>query len=132
MHNSGRHCHRGEESTLTVRHVRHRPRIPFGHVRIERWCPTKHCKRGCNNEKKRPSHHKQQQKSTVSNTQTTKRTTRVRLVTRRTSSGRIYKYSTTHTTTEGAVATERGRESEYTYWHTYLSPPPYSSWTRLN
>ena len=40
------------------------------------------------------------------------------------------KYSTTHTTTEGAVATERGRESEYTYWHTYLSPPPYSIWTR--
>ena len=41
-----------EKSTLTAVHSCHRPRIPFGYVRIERRCVTKHCKRGCNKEKK--------------------------------------------------------------------------------
>ena len=36
---------RERESTLTVYHSCHRTRIPFGHVRIERWCDSKHCKR---------------------------------------------------------------------------------------
>ena len=44
---------RGRESTLTFSHSCHRPRIPFGHVLIERTCGLKHCKRGCNKEKKR-------------------------------------------------------------------------------
>ena len=47
---------RGRESTLTVCHTCHRPRIPFGHVLIERRCLNKHCKRGCNKEKKGPTH----------------------------------------------------------------------------
>jgi hypothetical protein len=43
---------RERESTLTVIHSCHRPRIPFGHVLIERSCFIKHCKRGCNKERK--------------------------------------------------------------------------------
>jgi len=43
---------RGGESTLTVMHIYHCPRIPFGHVRIELRCVLKHCKRGCNKENK--------------------------------------------------------------------------------
>ena len=57
---------RGRKSTLTAIHSCHRPRIPVGHVLIERRCVTKHCKRGCNKEKERPSHHKQQKRGTVS------------------------------------------------------------------
>ena len=59
---------RGRESTLTVLHICHRPRIPFRHVLIERRCGLKHCKRGCNKEKKdQPTtNHK---KGTVSKTQ---------------------------------------------------------------
>jgi hypothetical protein len=60
---------RGRESTLTALHSCHRTRIPFGHVLIERRCLIKHCKRGCNKEKKDQPHHKQQQKGTVSKTQ---------------------------------------------------------------
>ena len=40
------------ESTLTAIHSCHRTRIPFGHVLIERRCEHKHCKRGCNKERK--------------------------------------------------------------------------------
>jgi hypothetical protein len=43
---------RGGESTLTLLHFCHSHRIPFGHVLIERKCIKKHCKRGCNQEKK--------------------------------------------------------------------------------
>jgi 3-methyladenine DNA glycosylase AlkC len=43
---------RDGESTLTASHSCHRPRIPFGHVLIEHRCVLKHCKRGCNKEKK--------------------------------------------------------------------------------
>ena len=50
---------RGGESTLTVIHIFHRPRIPFRHVLIELRCEFKHCKRGCNKKKERPTHHKQ-------------------------------------------------------------------------
>jgi hypothetical protein len=59
---------RGRESTLTVFHSCHRPRIPFGHVLIERMCLMEHCKRGCNKEKKRPTHHKQQKEYRFKNT----------------------------------------------------------------
>ena len=59
---------RGRESTLTVIHICHRPRIPFGHVLIERRCAIKHCKRGCNKEKKdQPTTNNK--KGTVSKTQ---------------------------------------------------------------
>ena len=44
----------------------------------------------------------------------------------------IVVYIQQHTTTEGAMATEREREGEYTYCMPYLSPPPYSRWTRQN
>ena len=47
--------HRGRESTLTGLHSCHRPRIPFRHVLIELRCARKHCKRGCNKEKERPT-----------------------------------------------------------------------------
>ena len=60
---------RGRESTLTLIHICHRPRIPFGHVLIEHRCVIKHCTRGCNKEKKDQTHHKQQQQGTVSKTQ---------------------------------------------------------------
>jgi len=43
---------RERESTLTAIHSCHRPRIPFGHVLIERRCVSKHCNRGCNKEKR--------------------------------------------------------------------------------
>ena len=43
---------RGGESILTGIHICHRPCIPFRHVLIERRCTPKHCKRGCNKEKK--------------------------------------------------------------------------------
>ena len=43
---------RGRESTLTLLHICHRTRNPVGHVLIERRCVIKHCKRGCNKEKK--------------------------------------------------------------------------------
>jgi hypothetical protein len=36
---------RGREIRLTVLHICHRPRIPFGNVLIERRCTQKHCKR---------------------------------------------------------------------------------------
>jgi hypothetical protein len=54
-HNNGRRrAHREGESTLTLRHHFHRPRIPFRHVLIERPCFIKHCKKreGGNKEKK--------------------------------------------------------------------------------
>jgi hypothetical protein len=58
---------RERESTLTVSHICHRTRIPFGHVLIERRCGCKHCKRGCNKEKKdQPTTNNK--KGTVSNT----------------------------------------------------------------
>ena len=43
---------RGRKSTLTPFHSCHRTRIPFRHVLIELRCGIKHCKRGCNKEKK--------------------------------------------------------------------------------
>ena len=63
-HNNGRRGHGegGRESALTVQHSFHRPRIPFGQILIERRCPLKHCKRGSNKEKERPTHHKQQKR----------------------------------------------------------------------
>ena len=54
-HNSGRRGHgEGEKSTLTSFHSCHRPRIPVGHVLIERLCVLKHCKKreGCNKKRK--------------------------------------------------------------------------------
>jgi len=93
-HNGKRRGHReGErrESTLTASHRCHRPSIPFRHVLIERSCVNKHCKKreGCNKKKTKPT----PQTTTKVPFQTTnkiKRTIRVRLVTRRTSSCRIY------------------------------------------
>jgi len=41
------------ESALTGIHSCHRPRIPVGHVLIERTCANKHCNEtGCNKERK--------------------------------------------------------------------------------
>ena len=72
----------GRESTLTAPHTCHRPRIPFGHILIERRCLIKHCKReGCNSKKERPNHHKQQKECRFNNTKS-KRTKRVRIVIR--------------------------------------------------
>ena len=100
------------ESTLTAYHLCHRPRLPFGHILIERSCGIIHCKRGCNKEKKRPTHHKQQQKSTVSNTQKQKEQNVWEVWSDET---RVVVYSK-DTTAEG-VATERGRESWLTALH---------------
>jgi hypothetical protein len=113
---------RGRESTLTVIHSCHRPRIPVGHVLIERRCVPKHCKkRGCNKEEERPTHHKQQKeyrfKNTKQNNKTCENCDPMKL-----------EMSYIQNTTAEGVATER--EREYTYSYTYLSPPPYSSWTR--
>ena len=65
---------RGRESTLTAIHLCHRPRIPFGHVLIELICASKHCKRGCNKEKKEPTHHKQQKRYRFKNTKQSNKT----------------------------------------------------------
>ena len=59
---------RGRESTLTGKHSCHCPRIPVGHVLIELRCARKHCKKGCNKEKKdQPTTNNK--KGTVSQTQ---------------------------------------------------------------
>jgi hypothetical protein len=80
---------RGRESTLTVCHICHRPRTPFGHVLIERRCGFKHCKTGCNKEKKdQPTTNNN--KRYQSNTKT-KITKRVRIVIRWNSSCSIFK-----------------------------------------
>ena len=76
----------GRESTLTCFHSYHRPRIPVGHVLIERKCHRKHCKKEKGATKKR------------------KNQTHQTCVTRRTSSCRVNIQH--HTTTEGAVATQ--------------------------
>jgi hypothetical protein len=115
-HNRRRRGHRERvrESTLTVIHTCHRPRIPFRHVLIELRCAYKHCQRGgCNKEKKHQTHKwKQKEQKRVRDLWPDK----PRVVV------------DTHHKTEGAVATER--EREYTYCMTYLSPPPYSISTR--
>jgi hypothetical protein len=63
------------ESTLTAFHTCHRPRIPGGHVLVERRCGSKHCKRGCNKEKERsnPPHKQEQQKRSRFKPQTNKK-----------------------------------------------------------
>ena len=101
---------RGRESALTASHSCHRPRIPFRHVLIELRCAIKHCKRECN---KIPF-----QKHKNKNTRKHETCDPMKLE---------LSYIKKYTTTEG-VATER--EGEYTYCNSYLSPPPYSIWTR--
>ena len=70
---------RGRESTLTAIHSCHRPRIPFGHVLIERRCAIKHCKRGCNKEKKDQTHHTNNNNKVPFQKHKTKITKRVRI-----------------------------------------------------
>jgi hypothetical protein len=108
------------ESTLTASHICHRPCIPFRHVLIERRCTPKHCKRGCNKEKKDHNPPQTTKKVPFQNKKVTKR---VRIVIRWNSSV-VY----SNTQQRKGVATER--EREYTYCFPYLSPPPYSIWTR--
>jgi len=76
-HNGRRRGHRegGRESTLTVIHSCHRPRIPGGHVLIERNCVIKHCKKkeGCNKEKKDQTHHTNNNNKVPFQTTTTKK-----------------------------------------------------------
>jgi hypothetical protein len=67
----------GRANTLTLIHTCHRPRIPFGHVLIERRCSSKHCRRekGATKKSKRPNPpHKQQQKVPFQTTNKIKRT----------------------------------------------------------
>ena len=112
---------RGRESTLTARHSCHRPRIPFRHVLIERRCVIKHCKRGCNKEKKdQPITNNK--KGTVSNTQNKNNKTcenydPIKL-----------ELSYIQNTQHRKVCHREQRE--YTYCMPYLSPPPYSILTR--
>jgi len=97
---------RERESTLTPSHICHRPRIPLRHVLVEVGCGSKHCKRGCNKEKKdQPTTNNK--KGTVSKIRNQYNKTckncdpmKLRFV--------VHVYSK-YTTTEG-VATERGRE----------------------
>ena len=60
------------ESTLTLFHICHRPRIPFGHVLIELMCTTKHCKREGATKKKKDQPTTNNKKGTVSKTQNRK------------------------------------------------------------
>ena len=103
-------------STLTLIHSCHRPRIPFGHVLIERRCLIKHCKkRGCNKEKKyQPT--RTHKKGTVSKTQNNKTCENCRIH--------------QNTPQRKAPWPQRGSEREYTYFVPYLSPqthPKYQS-----
>ena len=54
------------ESTLTVWHICHRTRIPFGHVLIERTCEIKHCKREGATKKRKTNPSTNNKKGTVS------------------------------------------------------------------
>ena len=81
------------ERTLTPIHSCHRPRIPFGHVLIERRCKGKHCKKsrdGC------VSNHIKKEQNVWDLLWPDE--------------PRVVVYIQQHTTTEGAVATERERE----------------------
>jgi len=109
---------RGRECALTVCHIFHRPRIPFGHVLIERRCVTKHCNRGCNKEQRdQPTTNNKKVPFQNRKNRTCENCDPIKLELS------IFKY----TTAEG-VATERLRK--YTYFQPYQSPPPYSIWTR--
>ena len=90
---------RGRESTRTVCHSCHRPRVPGRHVLIERRSEIKHCKKreGCNKEKKDQTHHhtnNNKRSRFKPQPKKIKRSKRVRSVTQRSPSYRIY--STTH------------------------------------
>ena len=116
---------RGRESTLTAFHSCHRPRIPFGHVLIERRCTIKHCKRGCNKEKERPTHHKQQkrvpfQTHRINNNITCENVDPMKL-----------ELSHIQNTQQRKAWPQMG-ERKSTYCVTYLSPHPYSILKRLN
>ena len=83
--------------------------------------------KGATKKRKTKTHHTNNNKQVPFQTTNIKKNKRrVRLVTRPTSSCRIHVYSTQHTSTKGAVATERERESEYTYCNPFLSPHSYS------
>ena len=124
-HHNGRR--RGEqkarESTLTVKHSCHRPRIPIRHVLIERRCGLKHCT-------KREEYNKEMKDQPTTNNKKVpfqkhnKITERVRIVIRWNSSCRVFKIH------NNGRRGHRKRKSEYTYCSAYLSPPPYSIWTR--
>ena len=64
---------RGRGSTLTFIHVCHRPRIPFGHVLIERMCFIKHCKREGAAKKRKDQPTTNNKKDTVSKTHKNKK-----------------------------------------------------------
>ena len=136
---------RGGESTLTGMHSCHRPRIPFGHVLIERRCVNKHCKRGCSKEKEKPTHHNQQkrvpfQTRNNKNNKTCENCDPMKLELSYTCTCTCEASCIQNTQQCGIcihvhVHVRRGHsegEREYTYCEPYLSPPPYSIWTRLN
>ena len=114
---------RERESTLTLLHTFHRTRIPFGHVLIERICAKKHCKRGCNEAKKEQP--------------TTQRPKRFRFKNRKAKNNNTCEncdpmklelpYIQKH---NNGRRGHREGEREYTYCYAYLSPHPYSIWTR--
>jgi len=70
-HNNGRRVatERERESTLTAVHRCHGPRIPFGHVLIERICARKHCKREGATKKEKDQPTTNHKKGTVSKPQ---------------------------------------------------------------
>ena len=114
------------ESTLTACHICHRSRIPFGHVLIELLCSRKHCKRGCNKEKKRPTHHKPQKRVRFKHTTTKENKTCEKCDPMK------LELSYVQNTQQQMKLEPSERKREYTYCVPYLSPPPYSISTRPN
>jgi hypothetical protein len=108
---------RERESTLTVFHSCHRARIPFGQVRIERRCITKHCKQRVPLRKERPTHHKQQKRYRFKNT-------KIKIAKTCENCDPIKLELSYIQNAEG--------EKECTHVVAYLSPRPYSIWTRQN
>ena len=98
---------RGKWSTLTVWHICHRPRIPFGHVLIELRCEIKHCKKreGCNKEKKDHTHHTSNNNKVPFQTTIKKNKSCENCDPTNLELSYIFKQ---HTTTEGAVANREG------------------------
>ena len=103
------------ESTLTASHICHRPCIPFRHVLIERRCTPKHCKRGCNKEKKDHNPPQTTKKVPFQNKKVTKR---VRIVIRWNSSCRIFN----NTPQRKAPWSQREREGTLTVFHSCHRP----------
>ena len=105
---------RERESTLTLLHICHRPRIPGRHVLIERRCPIKHCKkreRVQQRKEKDQTHHTNNNNNKGSRVSNHKPKQRTKTCENCDPTNLKMSYVFNNTPqTQGAVATERKRE----------------------